>query len=84
MNNKDENITIVGIEIPDGGVCQGTKVKLSDGSYLGGIKAIKLEASVDNLVWTVSLEVIPMFANQETIQALLTQLKVSGDESSMP
>ncbi|MEC8123769.1 MAG: hypothetical protein VX125_07955 [Pseudomonadota bacterium] len=34
MNNKDENITIVGIEIPDGLNSQGTKVKLSDGCYL--------------------------------------------------
>lgn len=84
MNNKDENITIVGIEIPDGLNSRGTKVKLSDGSYLRGIKSIKLEASVDNPAWTVTLEMNPNFNNQDTIQAVLKELKVSGDESSMP
>lgn len=28
MNNKDEILKVVGIEVPNGGVCQGTKVKL--------------------------------------------------------
>lgn len=84
MNNKDKNITIAGIEIPDGLNSQGTKVKLSDGSYLRGIKSIKLEASVDNPAWIVTLEMNPSFDNQDTIQAVLKELKVSGDESSMP
>ena len=82
MNNKDENnLTIVGIEIPDGLNSQGTKVKLSDGSYLRGIKSIKLEASADNPAWTVTLEMNPNFNNQDTIQAVLKEIKVSGDET---
>lgn len=85
MNNKDENnLTIVGVEIPDRLNAQGTKVKLSDGSYLRGIKSVKLEASVDNPAWTVTLEMNPSFVNQDTIQAVLKELKVSGDEPSMP
>lgn len=79
---SEGKLTIVGIEIPDGMTAINTKMKLSDGSYLSGIKSIKLEASVDNPVWTMSLEMIPRFDNQEAIQAVLKELKVSGDETT--
>lgn len=87
MNNKGKNdLFVVGVEIPNrnSALATGTKIKLSDGSYLRGIKSIKLETSSDNPVWNVTLEVIPNFDNQDTIQAVLKELKVNSDESSMP
>ena len=84
INNKEEkDLFVVGIEIPsrNTALATGTKIKLSDGSYLRGIKSIKLETSSDNPVWNVTLEVIPSFDNQDTIQAVLKELKVSGDET---
>ncbi|WP_180644770.1 hypothetical protein [Acinetobacter bereziniae] len=85
MNNKGNNdLFVVGIEIPNRNTAlvTGTKIKLSDGSYLRGIKSIKLETSSDNPLWNATLEVIPNFDNQDTIQAVLKELKVSGDETS--
>lgn len=84
MNNKSESdLFVVGIDIPNrnSALAKGTKIKLSDGSYLSGIKSIKLETTSDNPVWNVTLEVIPRFDNQDTIQAVLRELKVTGDEA---
>ena len=77
MNNK---LTIVGIEVPDGGVCQGTKVKLSNGQYLTGIQSIILKADTDTNLWRLSLEVNPRFLDQQTIEALLVSIEFAKCE----
>ena len=77
MNNK---LTIVGIEVPDGGVCQGTKVKLSNGQYLTGIQSIILKADTDTKLWQLSLEVNPRFLDQQTIEALLVSIEFAKCE----
>ena len=55
---------IVKLHIPDGGSAHGTKVELEDGSKLGGIQSIKLEASVADPVWKMTLDVKPNFLHQ--------------------
>lgn len=83
MNNKDENrLSIVSLEIPNGDLVMGTKIKLSDGSYLSNIKSIKLEASVDNPIWQITLGITPRFDNQQTIQAIIKELELNNHEAS--
>lgn len=83
MINKDENkLSIVGLEIPNGDLVMGTKIKLSDGSYLSHIKSIKLEASVDNPIWQITLGITPHFDNQQTIQAIIKELELDNHEAS--
>ena len=77
MNNNEEKLKIVGIEIPDGGACLGTKVKLSNGRYLTGIRSLTLHADVDRPLWGLTIEVMPDFIEQETIDAVLESCKVS-------
>lgn len=46
-NNKDEILKVV-TTVPKGGKCQGTKVKLSNGQYLTGIKSITLRGDTES------------------------------------
>lgn len=76
MSNKDEILKVVGIEVPNGGVCQGTKVKLSNGQYLTGIHSITLRGDTDSKLWSLSLEMTPDFVDQQTLDAVLANVKL--------
>ena len=76
MVNKDEILKVVTIEVPKGGKCQGTKVKLSNGQYLTGIKSIALRGDTESPLWSLSLEVIPDFVDQQILEAVLANVKV--------
>lgn len=82
MNNKDEILKVVGIEVPNGGVCQGTKVKLSNGQYLTGIQSITLRGDTDSKLWSLSLEMHPDFVDQQTIEAVLANIKLVKSEQA--
>ena len=82
MNNKDEILKVVGIEVPNGGVCQGTKVKLSNGQYLTGIQSITLRGDTDSKLWSLSLEMRPDFVDQQTIEAVLANIKLVKSEQA--
>ena len=69
MVNKYEILKVVTIEVPKGGKCQGTKVKLSNGQYLTGIKSITLRGDTESPLWSLSLEVMPDFVDQQILQA---------------
>lgn len=62
-------------------VSQGTQVLLSDGSRLEGVSKVTLVAEVGE-AWKAIIEVFP--TNQDQINALLTELKVQGNEQSVP
>lgn len=76
MNNSGEVLTVVGIEVPKGGSCMGTKVKLSNGEYLTGVQSITLQADTDTEQWSLSLKVCPKFIDTQTIEALLANVKL--------
>ena len=82
MNNKDEILKVVGIEVPNGGVCQGTKVKLSNGQYLTGIQSITLHGDTNSKLWSLSLEMRPDFVDQQTIEAVLANIKLVKSEQA--
>jgi len=82
MSNKDEILKVVGIEVPNGGVCQGTKVKLSNGQYLTGIHSITLRGDTDSKLWSLSLEMTPDFVDQQIIEAVLANVKVVKSEQA--
>ena len=82
MNNKDEILKVVGIEVPNGGVCQGTKVKLSNGQYLTGIQSITLRGDTNSKLWSLSLEMHPDFVDQQTIEAVLANIKLVKSEQA--
>lgn len=82
MNNKDEILKVVGIEVPNGGVCQGTKVKLSNGQYLTGIQSITLRGDTNSKLWSLSLEMRPDFVDQQTIEAVLVNIKLVKSEQA--
>lgn len=82
MNNKDEILKVVGIEVPNGGVCQGTKVKLSNGQYLTGIQSITLRGDTNSKLWSLSLEMRPDFVDQQTIEAVLANIKLVKSEQA--
>lgn len=82
MSNS-EILKVVGIEVPDGGVAQGTKVRLSNGEYLAGIQSITLHADTVTKLWELSLKMVPDFVDQETIEALLVNVElVQRDEAT--
>lgn len=83
MSNKDEILKVVGIEVPNGGVCQGTKVKLSNGQYLTGIHSITLRGDTDSKLWSLSLEMRPDFVDQQMIEAVLANVKVVKCEQAL-
>ncbi|ENW95959.1 hypothetical protein [Acinetobacter sp. NIPH 298] len=71
MSNK-----IAKISIPDGPAALGTEVTLADGSKIGGIASIKLEAGVDNPRWTATLEIHPNFIEQLPFSVELTSVGI--------
>ena len=81
MNNKDEILKVVAIEVPKGGVCQGTKVKLSNGQYLTGIQSITLRGDTESQLWSLSLDMVPDFMGQQTLEAVLANVEVVKRQS---
>ncbi|MEG2445374.1 MAG: hypothetical protein RSB22_04990 [Acinetobacter sp.] len=67
---------IVQVSIPDGSTALGTSVSLADGSTIGGITRIRLEASVDNPLWTATLQIIPNFIDQVPLSVELTSVGI--------
>lgn len=67
---------IAQISIPDGPSALGTNVSLADGSTIGGITLIRLEASVDNPQWTATLQIIPDFIDQVPLNVELTSVGI--------
>lgn len=82
MNNKDEILKVVAIEIPKGGVCQGTKVKLSNGQYLTGIHSISLRGDTESQLWSLSLDMVPDFMDQQTPEAVLANVEMVQRQSN--
>lgn len=76
MVNKDEILKVVAIEIPKGGVCQGTKVKLSNGQYLTGIQSISLRGDTESQLWSLNLDMVPDFMDQQTLEAVLANVNM--------
>lgn len=81
MNNKDEILKVVAIEVPKGGTCQGTRVRLSNDQYLTGIQSITLRGDTESLLWSLSLEMVPDFVDQQTIEAVLANVEVVQRQS---
>lgn len=81
MSNKDEILKVVAIEIPKGGVCQGTKVKLSNGQYLTGIHSISLRGDTESQLWSLSLDMVPDFMDQQTLEAVLANVEMVKRQS---
>jgi len=82
MNNKDEILKVVAIEVPKGGVCQGTKVKLSNGQYLTGIQSITLRGDTESQLWSLNLEMVPDFMDQQTLEAVLVNVEMAQRQSN--
>ncbi|WP_180003347.1 MULTISPECIES: hypothetical protein [unclassified Acinetobacter] len=82
MSNKDEILKVVAIEIPKGGVCQGTKVKLSNGQYLTGIHSISLRGDTESQLWSLSLDMVPDFMDQQTLEAVLANVEMVKRQST--
>ena len=82
MNNKDEILKVVAIEVPKGGVCQGTKVKLSNGQYLTGIQSIALRGDTESQLWSLNLEMVPDFVDQQTLEAVLANVEMVQRQSN--
>lgn len=82
MVNKDEILKVVAIEIPKGGVCQGTKVKLSNGQYLTGIQSISLRGDTESQLWSLSLDMVPDFMDQQTLEAVLANVEMVQRQSN--
>ena len=80
--SKQMGLKIVGLEIPNGGVCLGSKVKLSNGEYLSGISSITLHADTDTKLWQLTLKTIPDFVDQKVIEALLVDVKTVERENA--
>lgn len=83
MNNSDEILSVVGIEVPKGGSCMGTKVKLSNGQYLTGIQSITLHADTDSERWSLSLKLDPKFVDQQTIEAVLANINAVKSQQAL-
>lgn len=81
MVNKDEILKVVAIEIPKGGVCQGTKVRLSNGQYLTGIHSISLRGDTESQLWSLSLDMVPDFMDQQTLEAVLANVEMVKRQS---
>ena len=82
MVNKYEILKVVAIEIPKGGVCQGTKVKLSNGQYLTGIQSITLRGDTESQLWSLNLEMVPDFVDQQTLEAVLANVEMVQRQSN--
>lgn len=82
MSNKDEILKVVAIEVPKGGVCQGTKVKLSNGQYLTGIQSITLRGDTESQLWSLNLEMVPDFVGQQTLEAVLANIEMVQRQSN--
>lgn len=81
MVNTNEILKVVAIEVPKGGVCQGTKVKLSNGQYLTGIQSITLRGDTESQLWSLSLDMVPDFMDQQTLEAVLANVEVVKRQS---
>ena len=82
MVNKDEILKVVAIEVPKGGKCLGTKVKLSNGQYLTGIQSISLRGDTESQLWSLSLDMIPDFMDQQTLEAVLANVEMVQRQSN--
>lgn len=81
MVNTNEILKVVAIEVPKGGVCQGTKVKLSNGQYLTGIQSITLRGDTESQMWSLSLDMVPDFMDQQTLEAVLANVEMVKRQS---
>lgn len=81
MSNQ-ESLKVVGVEVPKGASCMGTKVKLSNGQYLAGVQSISLHADTDTQRWSLSLKLCPEFIDPQTIEAVLTNVKLVKREQA--
>lgn len=81
MVNTNEILKVVAIEVPKGGVCQGTKVKLSNGQYLTGIQSITLQGDTESQLWSLSLDMVPDFMDQQTLEAVLANVEMVKRQS---
>lgn len=59
---------VANLEIPDGGVAQGTQVRLADGTYLNGLTAVKLEIDPKTSLWRMEVGLNPRFIQQVPIE----------------
>lgn len=82
MVNTNEILKVVAIEVPKGGVCQGTKVKLSNGQYLTGIQSITLRGDTESQLWSLSLDMVPDFMDQQTLEAVLANVEMVQRQSN--
>ena len=82
MVNKDEILKVVAIEVPKGGKCLGAKVKLSNGQYLTGIQSISLRGDTESQLWSLSLDMISDFMDQQTLEAVLANVEMVQRQSN--
>lgn len=63
---KENRLTVVGIEAPDNQSksLTGTRVRLSNGQYLGDVKDIQLTGGVDN-AWKVQVVTSSVLTNEQ-------------------
>ena len=59
---------VANLEIPNGGVAQGTQVRLADGTHLRGLTAIKLEIDAKTRMWRMDVGLNPCFIQQVPIE----------------
>lgn len=81
MKKENGELKVVGLEIPNGSNAQGSKVKLSSGQYLAGIQSITLHADTDSKLWQLNLTMLPNFADQQVVEALLADVELMHRQS---
>ena len=74
----DKYLTVRNIEYSGGRTGQGTKVKLSDGSYLYGVSFVETTVGVDQAA-EVLIRLTPDFENHN--ETTNTQAETTGDDT---
>ena len=74
-----KNLSVVNVEYTGGRTGQGTKVKLSDGSYLYGVSFVETTVGVDQAA-EVLIRLTPDFENPN--ETSNTQAETAGAEST--
>lgn len=72
MSNKeymDTRLQVAGIEVPDNNrhSAQGTRVRLSNGMYLGGVQDLSLNGNHGDM-WTVDVTVRTCITNEQVLE----------------
>ena len=74
-----KNLSVVNVEYTGGRTGQGTKVKLSDGSYLTGISFVETTVGIDQAA-EMLIRLTPDFENKN--ETTNTQAETAGAEST--